>query len=87
VPAVPEIPVDQQAYVGKPIKKFFDDALTPRYRNAVAHFMTGEGSILHAGQAEHLDQYAAITLICELCVREVIAGHEALLRAAHIQAD
>jgi hypothetical protein len=81
VPTVAELPPAQREHVGKAVKKVFDDVLTPRYRNAVAHFMTDEGGVLHAGQPEYLDQYAGIILLCELCVREVVTGHEALLKA------
>jgi hypothetical protein len=81
VPDLAELPPAHRGHVGKPIKKFFDDVLTPRYRNAVAHFMTDEGGVLHAGRPEHLDEYAGVILLCELCVREVVSGHESLLKA------
>jgi hypothetical protein len=80
VPKVAELPPEQGMYVAQPIKKFFDDVLRPRYRNAVAHFMTDEGGVLHVGQPEHIDEYAGVLLLCELCAREVIASHEQLLR-------
>jgi hypothetical protein len=81
LPASGALHPNQAKYVGTPIKKFLDDVLTPQYRNAVAHFVTDEGGVLHMGQPEHIDEYARIIHACELCVREVIAAHEALLIA------
>lgn len=80
VPDHPNISAVLRPYVGKSIKKFFDEVLTPRFRNAMTHFETDDGTVLHMSDPEHLDQYANIMLICELCVRIVIARHESDLR-------
>ena len=80
---VPDSPVISdllRPYVGKSIKKCFDDVLEPKFRNAMAHFETDDGTVLHMSDPDHMEQYAHIMLICELCVRTVMARHEADLR-------
>jgi len=79
VPASADIPSRYQAYVGTPIKAFFDGVLTPQFRNAVAHFITDDGGILNMSSPEHVDSYAEVLFILELCVRTVIESHETLL--------
>jgi hypothetical protein len=81
VPASEHIASRYQAHMGKPIKAFFDDILTPQFRNAVAHFVTDDGAILNMSASEHIDNYAEILFVSELCVREVIQSHESLLKA------
>jgi hypothetical protein len=70
----------QKSLVGMPLKKFFDEVLTPRYRAAVAHFITNKGEVLNMSDPAHLNAYTDILLACELCAREAIANHEALLQ-------
>lgn len=79
VPASQHIAHQFQSYVAKPIKLFFDDVLTPQFRNAVAHFITDNGSILNMSAFEHAKNYAEVLFVMELCVREVIQSHSALL--------
>ena len=79
VPDAAEIPPAFKAYVGKPIKTFFDDVMTPQFRNAVAHFITKDGSVLNLSSPQEADRYNSILYISELCVRAVIQGHEAWL--------
>ncbi len=67
-------------YVGKPIKEFFDNILTPRFRNAVAHFITDDGAILNMSSPEHIDRYAEVLYITELSVRAVIDNYEAMVK-------
>jgi hypothetical protein len=80
VPDHSELPDHMRPHIGKPLRDFFDNALTPQFRNAVAHFVTDDGSILNTSAPEHLANYAGTTLICELCVQAAIADHEYLLR-------
>lgn len=79
VPDAAEIRPAFKAYVGKPIKTFFDDVMTPQFRNAVAHFITKDGSVLNLSSPQEADRYNSILYISELCVRAVIQGHEAWL--------
>ena len=81
MPASEHIPAGYRAYVGKSVKAFFDDVMTPRFRNAVAHFVTDDGAILNMSATEHVDSYAEILFVSELCVRTVIHSHESLLKA------
>lgn len=69
-----------QIHVGKPVKSFFDVVMEPQFRNAVAHFVTDDGDVLNMSAPEHIDNYAEILLISELCVRTVIESHESLLK-------
>jgi hypothetical protein len=70
-----------RAYIGKSVKKFMDDVLTPRFRNAVSHFITDQGAVLDMSDPSQAEEYASVILVSELCVRVVIANHEALLNA------
>ena len=70
----------QKPFVGMPLKKFFDEVLTPKYRTAVAHFITNKGEVLNMSDPVHLNAYADILPVCELCAREAVANHEALLQ-------
>lgn len=84
VPNAPDLPPEIACYVGKAVQRFFDKLLTPRFRNAVAHFNTAQGGVLHVSAPDQIDEYAKIILLCELCVRKVVSDHEALLRAVHV---
>jgi hypothetical protein len=76
VPNDPHIAAAYKAYVGKPIKMFFDTVMTPEFRNAVAHFITRDGAVLNLSAPSEIDRYASILYISELCVRTVVDGHE-----------
>lgn len=80
VPSSSEIHAPYQAHIGKPIKAFFDEVLTPQFRNAVAHFITDDGAVLNMSSPEHIDSYSEVLYVLELCVRTVIESHETLLR-------
>jgi hypothetical protein len=80
VPSEDNILPAYRQYAGKSIKVFFDDVLTPRFRNAVAHFMTDDGATLNMSAPQHLDSYSEVIFVVELCVRSVIDSHENLLR-------
>ena len=77
------VDANYRAYIGKSVKKFVDDVLEPRFRNAVAHFIPDQGAVLHMSDPSQAEEYASVILVCELCVRVVIANHEALLNALH----
>jgi hypothetical protein len=79
VPDHPETQADLRAHVGKPLKAFFDEVLTPEFRNAVAHFGTTEDGVMNMSDPLHLARYAGMIHIAELCVRLAIADHETLL--------
>ncbi len=83
VPSSPDIPAAYRAHIGKPIKTFFDGVLTPKFRNAVAHFITDDGGVLNMSSPDHIGNYAEVLYILELCVRAVIQSHEALLSKLH----
>jgi hypothetical protein len=78
VPDDEHLAPDLKPYVGKSIKVLFDDVLTVRFRNAVAHFMTEEG-VLHISSPGALDRYASVAFVTDLCARQLIASHERLL--------
>jgi hypothetical protein len=79
VPNSSEIAHVHRSYIGTSVKRFFDEVMTPQFRNAVAHFATDDGGILNMSEPEHIQRYADIVFVSELCVREVIASHEKLL--------
>lgn len=86
VPDSSECDAVLRPYVGKSIKNFFDNFLDPKFRNAVAHFITDDGAILQVSDPDRSTEFSSVMLICETCVRIVIANHEALLAqiaAAH----
>ena len=76
VPEDPEIASAYRGYVGTSIKKFFDDVLTPQFRNAIAHFITKDGSILNLSAPSTMLKHAEIMYVSELCVRELITSHQ-----------
>lgn len=83
VPVCPEIPETYKPYVGKSIKAFFDTVLTPKFRNAVAHFVTDDGSILNMSSPEHIDRFAEVRYVSEICVRTAIGSYESMLNTLH----
>ena len=66
-------------YVGKPVKAFFDNVLTAKFRNAIAHFVTDDGSVLQVSAPAEIYIYSGLALITDLCARQLIASHELLL--------
>ncbi|TDR36994.1 hypothetical protein DFR29_12630 [Tahibacter aquaticus] len=75
VPADKYIADSFRAWIGMPIKKFFDEVMTPQFRNAVAHFILKDGSVLNLSDPNEIQRYSDILYISELCVREVIDNH------------
>lgn len=84
VPPYSEIPDKYKTHIGKPIKAFFDGVLTPKFRNAVAHFITDDGAVLNMSSPEHIDNYGELLYVLELCVRMVVESHEKLLRRLNV---
>jgi 2-hydroxychromene-2-carboxylate isomerase len=79
VPNDEHLAAELRAYVGTSMKAFFDQVLTARFRNAVAHFVTDDGIVLQMSSAAGLSAYASLALITDLCARELVASHERLL--------
>lgn len=76
VPNDSEIAPNYRTYIGTPIKKFFDDVMTPQFRNAIAHFIMKDGSILNLSSPTTIVKHAEIMYVAELCVRELIQSHQ-----------
>jgi hypothetical protein len=76
VPDDPEIAPAYRCHIGTPIKKFFDDVLTPQFRNAIAHFIMKDGSILNLSTPSTMSKHSEVMYVSELCVRELIASHQ-----------
>lgn len=68
-----------RCHIGTPIKKFFDDVMTPKFRNAIAHFITKDGAILNLSAPSTMFKHAEIMYVSELCVRKLIESHQQLL--------
>lgn len=79
VPDSPYIVESLKQHIGQSIKVFLDSTLTPRYRNAVAHFVTDDGGILNMSLPEHINSYAEILYITELAVRVAIESYQSML--------
>lgn len=79
VPNDSEIAPAYRSHIGKPIKSFYDNVLTPRFRNAIAHFITKDGAILNLSDPSSLVKHSEIMYVSELCVRTMIESHRDLL--------
>jgi hypothetical protein len=80
VPDHPEIAPAYRTHIGKPIKAFYDDILTPHFRNAIAHFITKDGAILNLSDPSTISKHSEIMFVSELCVRAMIRSHSDLLQ-------
>jgi hypothetical protein len=76
VPSYSDISDDQKPYVGKSITRFFEEFLTSRFRNSLAHFISDEGIVLNVNEVDGIERYSAVVHITDLCCREVIAHIE-----------
>lgn len=76
VPHYPDIPDEQEKYVGKSITRFFDEFLTARFRNSMTHFISDEGAVLNVNEMEGIERYSTVVHITDLCCREVISHFE-----------
>lgn len=81
VPSYLDISDDQKHYVGKSITRFFEEFLTNRFRNGMAHFISDEGAVLNVNEIEEMERYSSVVHISELCCREVISHFEVCLEA------
>lgn len=81
VPHYADIPSDQKPYVGKSIARFFDQFLTNRFRNSMAHFISDEGAVLNVNEVEDMERYSAVVHVADLCCREVISHFEVCIEA------
>lgn len=79
VPNSEHISLAFQTWAGKPIKAFFDKVMTPQFRNAIAHFITKDGTVLNLSSPQQIDRYANILYVSELSVRTVLETHEVWL--------
>lgn len=79
VPNDPEIASAYRTHIGMSIRSFYDDVLTPRFRNAIAHFITKDGAILNLSDPSTLVKHSEIMYASELCVRTMIESHRDLL--------
>lgn len=76
-----DIPDDQRPYVGKSITRFFEEFLTTRYRNSMAHFISDEGVVLNVNEMEGIERYCAVVHVTDLCCRVVISHFESCIDA------
>jgi len=81
VPHYADMPSDQEFYVGKSITRFFDDFLTNRFRNSMAHFISDEGAVLNVNEMEEMEHYSAVVHVANLCCREVISHFEVCIES------
>lgn len=49
--------------------------MTPQFRNAIAHFIARDGSILNLSAPSTITKHAEIMYVSELCVRKLIESH------------
>jgi hypothetical protein len=80
VPDHPDISQDLRYLIGEPIKKFYDNILAKRYRDAASHFLVQENVILQVSSAEERNKFAEMAFVCDLSARVLISNHEELLR-------
>ena len=78
VPNDSEISPNYRVHVGTPTKAFFDNVLTPHFRNAIAHFITKDGAILNLSAPATIAKHAEIMYVSEVCVRALIEAHQKL---------
>ncbi|BCM24857.1 hypothetical protein ZMTM_11160 [Methyloradius palustris] len=76
VPHYKDIPTDQKQYEGKSITRFFDEFLTNRFRNSIAHFISDEGSALNVNEVEEMERYSSVVHVADICCRELISHFE-----------
>lgn len=84
VPSYPDMPPEQALYAGKSITKFFDEFLTEKFRNSMAHFMSDEGAVLNVNEMAGIHRYWSVIHVTTLCTREVIAHFEQCLVAMEL---
>lgn len=80
VPDDPEIAPAYRKHSGTPIKSFYDNILTPQFRNAIAHFITKDGAILNLSEPLTMARHSEVMYVAELCARVMIKSHLELLQ-------
>lgn len=79
VPSYRDMQPELKAYEGKSISRFFDEFLTNRYRNSMAHFISDAGAVLNVNEVEEMKRYSLVINISDLCCRELITHFEQCL--------
>jgi hypothetical protein len=79
VPDHPDMPAHLRYLVGKTIRDFYDNTLQKNYRDAAAHFLVQDTKVLHVSSSVERTRFAEMAFVADLCVRILIANHEALL--------
>ncbi|QDQ28285.1 hypothetical protein FNU76_19085 [Chitinimonas arctica] len=79
VPEAENMPDDCLPYIGKSVRRFFDEILREYFRNDVAHFVKDDGAILNLSNPDHIDKFSLILHTCELCARLEMENHENIL--------
>lgn len=72
VPDNKDLKPEHKIFVGKNIRKVFDDYLTNQFRNTVAHYLLDDGFILNVSDYRMNTKFSNVLLLIELCVRQVI---------------
>jgi hypothetical protein len=80
VPDHPDIPAELRYLIGGPIKNFYDTILQKRYRDVASHFLVQENVVLRVSSAHEQAKFAAMSFLCDLCVRLLIENREAALK-------
>ena len=81
VPEYQDMPDEQKPYAGKSITRFFENYLSNRFRNAMAHFISDEGAVLNVNEVDAMEMYSSVVHIADLCCRELISHFEACVEA------
>jgi hypothetical protein len=79
VPEYADATAEQKKYVGKSIKRFFDDYLTPEFRNSIAHFVNDDQSVLNVSQVVFQNRYSEVIHVMEICCRELVTYCESCI--------
>ena len=75
IPDHPELHLWNATIVGKPIKAYFEAALTPHFRHAVAHFALTQAQPLNLSDYTANRTFQGVVLVAELSARTVIETH------------
>ena len=79
LPISEHIADEYKTWSGKSVTSFYDQVMTPQFRNAAAHFMTTDGFVLNLSSPAEINRYSNILYVSELCVRTVVETHEVWL--------
>ena len=77
VPADESFPDSLKPWIGKSITDFHGKMLTRQFRDAVAHFMLRDTTLLDLGSPEQNRAFAGVVRACDVCARVVLKNHEA----------